>query len=328
MKIVVTGANGGVGSALVANLRDKGESVIPAVRAARGIPGEKVCGEIHGATCWAPVLEGADVVIHLAARVHVMKDTSADPLDAFRKVNAQGTANLARQCATAGVRRLVFVSTVKVNGEQTAIGRPFRPTDAPAPTDPYGISKQEAEREVQEICGSHGVEWVIVRPPLIYGPQVGGNFAAMVNWVKRGIPLPLGMVTRNRRSLAAMENVVDFLGVAATHEAAANQIFLVSDAEAVSTAALLRRLSEALGKRPRLLPVPPPLLRFTAGLFGRSAEADRLLQSLELDISKTAELLGWTPPISLKSGLRQAVVAQLASDSGKRISLKQGNGTP
>jgi nucleoside-diphosphate-sugar epimerase len=310
MRIVVTGANGGVGSALVTSLREKGEDVVPAVRVPHGIPGEKVCGEIDGTTDWASVLEGSDVVIHLAARVHVMKDTSADPLDAFRKVNVQGTATLARHCAAAGVRRLVFMSTIKVNGEHTASGRPFRPTDASAPTDPYAISKVEAEREVQDICGSNGMEWVIVRPPLIYGRNVGGNFAALVNLVRRGIPLPLGIVTRNRRSLVAMGNVVDFLETAAVHDAAANQIFLVSDAEAVSTAALLRALSDALGKSPRLLPVPPSLLRFAAGLVGRSAEADRLLQSLELDISKARELLGWIPPISLERGLRQAVAGQ------------------
>jgi nucleoside-diphosphate-sugar epimerase len=315
MKIVVTGANGAVGTALVASLRRKGASVVPAVRIPRGILGEIVCGEIDGATRWAPVLEGVDVVVHLAARVHVMKDPSADPLEAYRNVNVHGTANLARQCAAAGVRRLVFMSTIKVNGEHTETGRPFRSTDAPAPTDPYGISKLEAEREVQQICGSRGVEWVIVRPPIIYGRNVGGNFAAMLGWARRGIPLPLGMVTGNRRSLAAIDNVVDFLETAATHEAAANEIFLVSDAEAISTAGLLRALSKALGKNPRLLPVPPKLLRLAAGLLGRSAMADRLLQSLELDISTARELLGWTPPISLECGLRRAVTGRLTIES-------------
>lgn len=310
MKIVVTGANGAVGSALVESLSRKGVEMIPAVRIPRGMPGEKVCGEIDGATDWADVLAGAEVVVHLAARVNVMKDSATDPIEAFRSVNTHGTANLARRCAAAGVRRLVFVSTIKVNGERTERGSPFRPTDAQAPLDPYGISKMEAEREVQDICGSHGVEWVIVRPPLIYGPNVGGNFAAMVGWVRRGVPLPLGAVTGNRRSLAAMGNVVDFLELAATRDAAANQVFLVSDAEAVSTAELLRILSKVLGRSPRLLPVPPKLLRFAADRLGRSAEADRLLQSLEVDISKARELLGWVPPISLESGLRRAVMPQ------------------
>lgn len=310
MKIVVTGANGAVGRALVESLSRKDFEVVPAVRVPRGMPGEKVCGDIDGATDWIHVLAGAEVVVHLAARVHVMKDSAANPLDAFRRVNTHGTANLARQCAAAGVRRLAFVSTIKVNGERTHRGAPFRPTDAPAPLDPYGISKMEAERHVQDICGSFGVEWVIVRPPLIYGPNVGGNFATLVDWVRRGIPLPFGAVTGNRRSLAAMGNVVDFLELAAIRDAAANHVFLASDAEAVSTAELLRTLSKVLGKSPRLVPVPPKLLRFAADRLGRSAEADRLLESLEVDLSKSRELLGWVPPISLEAGLRQAVMPQ------------------
>jgi UDP-glucose 4-epimerase len=235
-----------------------------------------------------------------------MDDKSVDPLLEFRRVNVDGTANLALQASAAGVRRFIFVSSIKVNGEATQEGHPFCADDLPAPEDPYGISKHEAELALREIAGRTGMEVVIVRPPLIYGPGVKGNYAAMMRWLAKGLPLPLGSVVQNRRSMVALDNMVDLLLTCTYHPAAADQTFMVSDGEDLSTADFLRRLGQAMGKPARLLPVPVYLLRFGAGLIGKGNEAQRLLGSLQVDISKTRELLDWTPPISVDEGLRRA----------------------
>ncbi len=235
-----------------------------------------------------------------------MDDTSADPLAAFRQTNTAGTLHLARQAAAAGVRRFVFVSSVKVNGEGTAEGSPFTAADAPAPQDPYGISKMEAEQGLRQIAVDTGMEVVIVRPPLVYGPGVKANFATLMRWLQRGIPLPLGAVTDNRRSLVALDNLVDLLITCIHHPAAANQTFLVSDGEDLSTTALLRRMGQALGKPALLLPVPPALLALGAKVLGKGDVAQRLLGSLQVDITHTRETLGWTPPIGVDEGLRRA----------------------
>jgi UDP-glucose 4-epimerase len=234
-----------------------------------------------------------------------MQETTADPLTEFRRVNVQGTLNLARQAAAAGVRRFVFVRSIKVNGESTQPGAPFKADDAPAPLDAYGVSKMEAEQGLRELAGQTGIEVIIIRPPLVYGPGVKANFAAMMHWLKRGVPLPLGAI-HNQRSLVALDNLVALLMTCLTHPAAANQTFMVSDGEDVSTTELLLRMGQAMGKPARLLPVPASWLKLAAALIGKPDVAQRLCGSLQVDISKTRELLGWVPPVSLDEGLRRA----------------------
>lgn len=312
-RILVTGGAGFVGGAVLRAI--SGQSGLEGVAAVRKVaaahnlvPGQFVAvGNVDAHTNWRLALHGADTVIHTAARVHVMNDQSADPLTEFRKVNVAGTLNLARQAAAAGVKRFVFVSSVKVNGEFTLPGQPFKADDTHIPNDPYGLSKYEAEQGLRAIAAETGLEVVIVRPPLVYGPGVKANFAAMVRWLRRGVPLPLGAVVNNRRSLVALDNLVDFLLVCATHPAAANQTFLVSDGDDLSTTDLLRRIEQALGKPARLAPVPVGLLRLAAAALGRAGVAQRLLGSLQVDIAKNKQLLGWMPPVSVDEALRKTV---------------------
>lgn len=259
-------------------------------------------GDLEATTDWRTALDGVDSVVHLAARVHVMQDTASDPLAEFRRVNVAGTLNLARQAALAGVRRLVFVSSVKVNGEGTMPGRPYTADDVPAPLDAYGVSKHEAEVGLREIAKATGLEITIIRPVLVYGPGVGANFLAMMRWLYRGVPLPLGAI-HNRRSLIAVDNLADLILTCLDHPGAANQVFLASDGEDVSTTELLRRTAQALGKPERLLPVPVPLLNLAARLLGKQDFAQRLCGSLQVDIGKTRAMLEWTPPLSLQAGL-------------------------
>ena len=305
MKILVTGASGFVGRAVCRRMLDLGWSVRGGVRRIDAIlpnGAEKVLvGEITGETDWSDALQGIDVVIHLAARVHVMQEKSSDPLAEFRKVNVEGTLRLAEDAAKAGVKRLVYVSSIKVNGEAT-FDRPFSESDEPNPQDPYGISKHEAEMALQKISAETGLEVVIVRPPLVYGPGVGGNFARMLGWIEKGIPLPLGSV-RNRRSMIYVENLADALIHCATRPEAANETFLVSDAETVSTPELVRILSEKMGVKPAIFPLPLALLAMLGKLAGKSAEIERLTGSLEIDSSGIREKLGWQPQFDLDKGL-------------------------
>lgn len=257
-------------------------------------------------TDWNLALKGVQAVVHCAARVHVMQDDATDPLQAYREVNVNGTLNLARQAAQAGVRRFVFVSSIKVNGEATQPGQPFTADDVPLPLDPYGVSKFEAEVGLRDIESQTGMEVVIVRPPLVYGPGVKANFASMMRWVARGIPLPLAAI-HNARSMVALDNLVDLLLTCLKHPAAAGQTFLVSDGEDVSTTELLRRTAQAMGKRALLLPVPASVLEIGATLLGKRAVAQRLCGSLQVDIAKTRRLLDWTPPLTLDQGLKKAV---------------------
>ena len=233
-----------------------------------------------------------------------MADTAADPLAEFRRVNVQGTLNLARQSAVVGVGRFVFISSIKVNGEATQLERPFTADDAPAPIDAYGVSKMEAEQGLREIALQTGMEVVIIRPPLVYGPGVKANFAALMRWLRYGVPLPLGAIP-NRRSLVSLDNLVDLILTCLTHPAAANQTFLVSDGEDVSTTELLRRTGQALGRPARLIPVPASWLKLAAAMVGKPDVAQRLCESLQVDIEKTRRLLGWSPLISLDQGLKQ-----------------------
>ena len=306
-KIVVTGANGFVGKALSLELLRRGALVTPVVRASvADLPGSVPVGDIGPDTDWSEALRDVGSVVHCAARVHMMNDSSTDPLQAYLAVNTAGTLNLARQAAAAGARRFVFISSIKVNGEWTLPGRPFTASDVPDPQEDYGISKARAEEGLRAIGDETGMEWVIVRPPLVYGPGVKANFAQMMRWLARGRPLPLGGVDRNRRSLLGLDNLVDLLILCLNHPAAANQIFLASDGEDLSTAGLLRRLGAALDKPARLLPFPPALLLVAASLIGKAEPAKRLLGNLQIDIGKTQHLLGWTPPYRVDEELRSA----------------------
>ena len=240
-----------------------------------------------------------------------MNERASDPLREFRRTNVDGTLHLARQAARSGVRRFVFVSSIKVNGEATSADHPFTAADSPAAQDAYGISKMEAERGLRAIAAETGMEVVIVRPPLVYGPGVKANFASLMHAVRRGIPLPLGSVTHNRRSLVALDNLVDLLITCMDHSAAANQTFLVSDGEDLSTTALIRRMGQALGKPARLLPVPPALLQLGAAIVGQRNVVQRLLGNLQVDIAYTRNTLGWAPPISVDEGLRRATAGMV-----------------
>lgn len=306
MRIAVVGAGGFVGRPLVNRLARDGHDVVPVVRTPQGLAGEHPIDDIASAD-WESVLAGVEVVVHLAARVHMMNDQAADPLAEFRRVNTQGTLALAEAAARTGVKRFIFLSTVKVNGEATLPGQPFRSTDAPQASDPYGISKQEAEAALLELARTTGLEVTIIRPPLIYGPGVKGNFRSLINALRRGIPLPLGGITGNLRSLVGVDNLISLISVSMTHPAAANATFLVSDGQDVSTTGLLQALTRAMGLKPRLLPVPAGAIQLLAGLAGKKAAADRLVGNLQVDISDTREKLGWTPPVSLDAGMKAAV---------------------
>jgi nucleoside-diphosphate-sugar epimerase len=313
MKSLVTGAHGFVGKALCAELARRGHAVRMASRSAgagaEGLAQAVVVASVDADTKWSAALSEQDVVIHLAARVHVMNDRSADPLAEFRKVNVAGTLNLARQAAAAGIKRFVFVSSVKVNGEFTLPGRAFTESDVPAPQDAYGVSKHEAESGLRQIALDTGMELVIIRPPLVYGPGVKANFSALMRAVRRGWPLPLGMV-HNQRSLVALDNLVDFIVICAAHPQAAGQTFLVSDGHDLSSAELVRGLARAAGVSARLLPVPLWCLHAAAALAAKGDALQRLCGNLQLDISKARSLLGWEPAVSVEEGLRRAAAEQ------------------
>jgi nucleoside-diphosphate-sugar epimerase len=303
--ILVTGASGFVGKALCEELLKRNIPVVP-VNRTHAAKEKRAIGEINGSTDWSDSLRQCSMVVHLAARVHVMQDGSADPLGEYRRTNVEGTLNLASQAAAAGVQRFIFISSVKVNGEFTAVGQRFRPDDVSAPQDPYGISKMEAEQGLRQIAVNTGIEVVIIRPPLVYGPGVKANFAALIRAVQRGWPLPLGAV-HNQRSLVALGNLVDFIITCTTHPAAANQTFLVSDGQDLSTSELVRGMAQAARVPARLLPVPVPLLHLAGRMLGRADAVDRLCGNLQVDSSKARDLLGWTPPVSVQEGLIRAM---------------------
>ncbi|MDO7710904.1 MAG: SDR family oxidoreductase [Pseudomonadota bacterium] len=313
MKILVTGANGFVGNALVTQLCADNFEVIGTVRSSASIlpdgVGRFLIPDISAVLHWETMLEGVNVVIHTAARVHVMDDSVADPLTDFRRLNVDGTLNLARQAADAGVKRFVFISSIKVNGEMTLVAQPFKADDNFLPTDPYGLSKYEAEQGLLAIAKETGMEVVIIRPPLVYGPGVKANFSAMMKWIDKGLPLPFGTI-HNQRSLVALDNLVDFIALCADRKKsykAANEVFLISDGEDVSTTTLLQKVARAFGKKPRLIPVPVGLMIFAAKLIGKGDIANRLFGSLQVDSSKARDLLGWQPVVTMDEQLAKMV---------------------
>lgn len=324
MRLLVTGATGFVGSGLLRRLAlESGREVVAATRTMEsdaGLSGNisgpasfagsrlnTACvGNIHGETDWTRALDQVDVVIHTAARVHVMHETAVDSLAEFRRVNVEGALNLARQAVKAGVKRFVFLSSIKVNGESTRPRQVFFADDSPHPQDAYAVSKHEAETGLRQIAAESGLELVIVRPPLVYGPGVRANFLSLIKAVARGIPLPLGAI-HNRRSLVGLDNLLDFIMTCADHSAAANQTFLVSDAEDLSTADLVRHIAQAMNKPAHLIPVPVFVLEAGAALVGKRHVAQRLCSNLQVDTAKNRALLGWIPPFSVDEGLRQTV---------------------
>lgn len=306
-RILVTGAGGFIGSAVVQRLRSQGRVVTALARK----------NDLHGDCEIGPTLSsradlrgelmGIRTIFHAAAKTHVSKDHSTRELAALEEINVLGTLNLARQAAESNVQRFIFISSIKANGENTDAGRTFNVDSPLSPEDDYGLSKANAEAELRTLASETAMELVIIRPPMVYGPGVKGNFAAMMRAVARGLPLPFGAVTDNRRSLVGLDNLVDLLVTCIDHPAAANQTFMVSDGEDLSTADLLRRLGVAMGKPARLLNIPPALLGAAAAMIGKRTVAQRLLGNLQVDISHTCRTLGWKPPVSVDEGLRRAV---------------------
>ncbi len=306
--VLVTGANGFIGQALCTQMPAEWH-VKAALRTPHQFSSDTssdikpiIIGQINDQTDWTAALVGVDVVIHLAARVHVMKDTSTDPLAAFLKVNLYGTSHLAQQAVLAGVKRFVYVSSVKVNGEETHGQHSYTEQDKPAPQDPYGISKWEAEQALQHSAQDTGLEVIVVRPPLVYGPGVKGNFLSLLNTVNKGIPMPLACV-HNARSLVYIGNLVNALITCAAHPKAAGQTYLVRDGEDVSTTLLLKKIALALRCKNRSFYFPPSLLRAAAAVMGRSAQIDKLLGSLRVNDAKLRGELDWVPPYTLEQGL-------------------------
>ncbi|MBJ2145467.1 SDR family oxidoreductase [Vibrio sp. IB15] len=313
MNLLVTGASGFVGAALVGKL-----DPIMVKALGRDLPdnfpeSKFYQQDINSTNCYSEALSNVDIIVHLAARVHAMHEVEANPIELYREVNSRGTNNLARQAAKAGVKRFVFVSSIKVNGEGTKPNVPFTSADDRAPQDDYGLSKAEAEKELYAIGDETGMEVVIIRPTLVYGPGVKANFASLMNFVSKGIPLPFGCIKDNRRSLVSVMNLVDLIVTCIDHPKAANQTFLVSDDNDVSTSEMVAQMAKALGKPQWQLPIPKWCYRLTGKLLGKQDVVDRLLGALQVDITHTKQTLNWTPPQSLEDGFRETAQAFLQS---------------
>ncbi|MGL6315414.1 UDP-glucose 4-epimerase family protein [Vibrio sp. WXL103] len=314
MKILLTGASGFIGRKLIERL-DK--SIVRAL--GRTSPSELSSSqffehELNGSSDYSEALSKVDVVIHLGARVHVMQDSLDNPLALYREVNTAGTINLAKQAALAGVRRFIFISTIKVNGESSIVGKPFKESDPHAFNDDYGQSKSEAEKQLVALGESTGLEVVIIRPTLVYGAGVKANFASLMNLVNRGIPLPFGNISNNKRSLVSVSNLVDLIATCIDHPNAANQVFLVSDDNDLSTSEMVDYMAASLGKSNFQIPIPQFALKLVGKLLGKSDVIDRLLGSLQVDITHTKKTLGWEPPQKLEDGFKEAASAFINSN--------------
>lgn len=313
MNIIITGATGFIGSAVVERLHQQGHTIRALVRMIGDtLPltiKQDLVGNLMPNTDYKPFLCDADILIHLAARAHIVKDQVVDPIIPFRETNTYATLNLAMQAANAGISRFVFISSIGVNGNIT-YDKPFTVSDTPNPAEPYAISKYEAEIGLRKIAAETGMEVVVIRPPLVYGAGAPGNFRKLIKTIGGGIPLPLGKIN-NQRSYVALPNLIDLIAICISHPAAANQTFLVSDGEDLSTTELLQRLARALGKPARLLSVPQSWVEAGLNLLGKRAITQRLCGNLQIDISKTRDQLGWTPPVSVNEALKQTALAWL-----------------
>ena len=314
MKIVITGISGFVGQALYPILLRDNHSLIAAVRSQNEDIDQRIrqfqIEGINNMCDWKDHLEGVDVIVHCAARVHLMEDFATNPLESYRDVNTYGTLNLAKKAAEAGVKRFVFISSIKASGESTELNRPLTADNGTLPTDPYGLSKYEAEIGLRQISQKTGMEVVIIRPPLVYGAGVKANFAALLKLVKKGFPLPFALVNSNRRSMVSVYNLVDLIVNCISNPKASNQMFLVSDDEDLSTAGLIKHMAIAMGRSSRLLPVPMWLFQVVGKLTGKSNVVDRLVGSLQVDITYTKDTLGWKPPFSVSESMKFTVQSE------------------
>ena len=308
MNILLTGATGFIGKALDQYISGLHEFKIRRSCRSSNIPLGFIGGEMTPNYDWKIALSDIDVVIHLAARAHILAHEGEGALEIYRQINFVSTLNLARQASKVGVKRFIYISSIKVNGECTKFGRPFYADSIPAPCDPYAISKYEAEIGLRALSLETGMEIVIIRPPLVYGPGVKANFLNLMRWFQSGVPLPFGGILSNQRSLVFIGNLIDLIVTCINHSAAANQTFLVSDDNDLSTGVLLRRMALALDSSTKLLSVPETLITTAAKLIGRPDISRRLLGSLQVDITKTKNLLGWSPPVSMDEGLRKTAV--------------------
>ncbi len=313
LRFLLTGSNGFVGARFLELSRERGCLVRPVSRCPfKDVDDNYLVSSIDSKTNWSGAFEGIDCVVHCAARVHQMKESKSGVLDVYRAVNTRGTLNLARQAAQAGVKRFVFVSSIKVNGEFTAPNQPFIPDLTRVPGDPYGLSKYEAEVQLKQLANETELEVVIIRPPLVYGSGVKANFLSMMRWVNKGIPLPLGAI-RNSRSLVYVDNLVDLMLTCCSHPKAAGETFLVSDGVDVSTTQLLTTIASTMRKKSRLLPIPMSLIDLSAKLICKPQISQRLCGNLQVDISHTRDILDWVPPVTFDEGIKKTVQAYLDS---------------